>query len=52
MRLARVPQLFVVNAEKRPAKDLKEFAHRQVEPGVLNYGSAGNGSAGHLAFET
>ena len=50
--LARVPNLFVVNAENVPAKDLKEFvALAKSKPGVLNYGSAGNGSAGHLAFE-
>ena len=50
--LARVPNLFVVNAERVPAKDLKEFiALAKSRPGELNYGSAGNGSAGHLAFE-
>jgi len=35
-----------------PAKNLKEFvAVAKSKPGQLNYGSAGNGSAGHLAFE-
>ena len=49
--LARVPNLFVVAAPV-PAKDFKEFvALAKKEPGKLNYGSAGNGSAGHLAFE-
>ena len=50
--LARVPNLFVVNAETVPAKDFREFvALAKAKPGVLNYGSAGNGSAGHLAME-
>jgi tripartite-type tricarboxylate transporter receptor subunit TctC len=50
--LARVPNLFVVNADKVAARDLKEFvALAKAKPGELNYGSAGNGSAGHLAFE-
>ena len=49
--LARVPNLFVLAAPV-PAKDFKEFlALAKKEPGKLNYGSAGNGSAGHLAFE-
>ena len=49
--LARVPNLFVVNAEV-PVRDFKEFiALAKAKPGALNYGSAGNGSAGHLAFE-
>jgi tripartite-type tricarboxylate transporter receptor subunit TctC len=49
--LARVPNLFVINANV-PAKDFREFvALAKKEPGKLNYGSAGNGSAGHLAFE-
>ena len=49
--LARVPNIFVINADV-PAKDFKEFvALAKKDPGKLNYGSAGNGSAGHLAFE-
>ena len=49
--LAKVPSLYVVNADV-PAKNLKEFiALAKSRPGQLNYGSAGNGSAGHLAFE-
>jgi tripartite-type tricarboxylate transporter receptor subunit TctC len=35
-----------------PAKNLTEFvALCKAKPGQLNYGSAGNGSAGHLAME-
>jgi len=49
--LAKVPSLYVVHPEL-PAKNLKEFvALAKAKPGQLNYGSAGNGSAGHLAFE-
>jgi tripartite-type tricarboxylate transporter receptor subunit TctC len=50
--LARVPNVFVVNAETVKANNLKEFiALAKAKPGALNYGSAGNGSSGHLAFE-
>ena len=49
--LAKVPSLYVVPPEL-PVKNLKEFvALAKSKPGRLNYGSAGNGSAGHLAFE-
>jgi tripartite-type tricarboxylate transporter receptor subunit TctC len=49
--LAKVPSLLVVNAEKVPAKNLKEFVeYAKKNPNVMNYGSAGNGSSGHLAF--
>src|SRR5262249_10915598 len=49
--LAIVPNIFVVYHEV-PAKDLREFvALAKSKPGQINYGSAGNGSAGHLAME-
>jgi len=49
--LATVPAIFVVH-ESVPAKNLREFvALAKKEPGKLYYGSAGNGSAGHLAME-
>ncbi len=49
--LAVVPNIFVVYHEV-PAKDLREFvALAKAKPGQINYGSAGNGSAGHLAME-
>jgi len=48
---AIVANVFVVNPSV-PAKDLKEFiALAKEKPGAMYYGSAGNGSAGHLAFE-
>ncbi len=49
--LAKVPSLYVVHPDV-PARNLKEFvALVRSKPGQLNYGSAGNGSAGHLAME-
>lgn len=49
--LAKVPSLYVVNPNV-PARNLTEFlALLRAQPGKYNYGSAGNGSAGHLAFE-
>jgi tripartite-type tricarboxylate transporter receptor subunit TctC len=49
--LAKVPSLFVVHPDF-PAKNLKELVeYAKRNPGKINYGSAGNASAGHLAIE-
>lgn len=49
--LAKVPSLYLVRPDL-PVNNLKEFiAYAKKNPGRLNYGSAGNGSAGHLAME-
>ncbi len=49
--LAKVPSLYLVHPDL-PARNLKEFvALAKKKPGQLSYGSAGNGSAGHLAME-
>ncbi len=49
--LAKVPNIFVVHPDV-PAQNFKEFvAYAKKNPGQLNYGSAGNASAGHLAME-
>jgi tripartite-type tricarboxylate transporter receptor subunit TctC len=49
--ISKVPSLYVVHPDL-PVKNMKEFvAYAKARPGQINYGSAGNGSAGHLAFE-
>jgi len=54
-RVAQVPNVLVMNAETAAklgitsVRDLVAFAKKN--PGRLNYGSGGNGSAGHLAGE-
>lgn len=49
--ISKVPSLYVVHPDL-PVHDLKTWlAYAKAKPGQLNYGSAGNGSAGHLAFE-
>jgi tripartite-type tricarboxylate transporter receptor subunit TctC len=49
--LAKVPNLFVIHPDV-PATNFKEFvAYVKKNPGKLNYGTAGNASAGHLSME-
>lgn len=49
--LSRIPSLFVVNKDV-PVTDIKSLvAYAKSRPGQLNYASAGNASAGHLAVE-
>src|SRR5207247_7163908 len=49
--LAKVPNVFVIHPDV-PARNFREFVdYAKKNPGKLNYGSAGNASAGHLAME-
>ena len=49
--IATVPSILVVNPNL-PAKSFTEFvALAKAKPGTIYYGSAGNGSSGHLAME-
>ena len=49
--LAKIPSLFVIHPDV-PARNFREFvAYVKNNPGKLNYASAGNASAGHLAME-
>ena len=49
--LAKVPNVYVIHPDV-PANNLVEFIrYAKKNPGLLNYGSAGNASAGHLAME-
>ena len=55
MQMVRIPNVLVMNAEtarRLGIADLKGFlAHAKANPGRLNYGSGGMGSAGHLGGE-
>jgi tripartite-type tricarboxylate transporter receptor subunit TctC len=49
--IAKVPNVIAVS-EKSPYKTLNDLVvDAKKNPGKINYGSAGNGSAGHLAME-
>ena len=54
-QMLRVPNVLVVNAEVAERLKLHSLAdlirYAKANPGRLNYGSGGNGSAGHLAGE-
>jgi len=53
--VAQVPNVLVMNADSAARLKIERFAdlvaYAKKNPGKLNYGSGGNGSAGHLAGE-
>ena len=54
-QMVRVPNVLVMNAEKAAQLKINSvadlIAYAKANPAKLNYGSGGNGSAGHLAGE-